>query len=221
MFKAGQLLRAIVLDSASLLVSIRYGLQTDPIAQSHITSLRASPDSTTLVAPNIQMADPWSLSPDGNFLCYKGQLYVPDHQATRLDVLRSCHDHRLAGHPGITKTIKNIRRQFYWPKIVTFVTNYIHSCETCCHSKSLHHKPFGPHRFLLISERPWDSISMDFIEGLPLSKGHDTILVVVCRLTKMALFIPTFQDIDAEDLAHIFLSQVFVKHGTPMDIVSD
>src|SRR5882724_4048377 len=62
---------------------------------------------------------------------------------------------------------------------------------------------------------------MDFIEGLPLSNGHDTILVVVCCLTKMALFIPTFRDIDAEDLACIFLSQVFAKHGTPTDIVSD
>ena len=62
---------------------------------------------------------------------------------------------------------------------------------------------------------------MDFIEGLPLSGGHDTILVIVCHLTKMALFIPTFRDIDAEDLSHIFLSQVFAKHGTPTDIVSD
>ena len=49
----------------------------------------------------------------------------------------------------------------------------------------------------------------------------DTILVVVCHLTKMALLIPTFQDIDAEDLAHIFLSQVFAKHGTLTDIISD
>jgi len=62
---------------------------------------------------------------------------------------------------------------------------------------------------------------MDFIEGLPLSDGHDRILVVVCHLTKMTLFIPTFHNIDAEDLAHIFLSQGFMKHGTPTDIVSD
>src|SRR5882672_149473 len=117
--------------------------------------------------------------------------------------------------------IKNIHRQFYWPKMVTFVTDYIHSCVVCCCSKSLHHKPFGPHQFLLIGEQPWDSISMDFIEGLPISNGHNTILVVVCHLTKKELFIPTFRDIDAEDLAHIFLSQVFVKHGTPTDIVSD
>jgi len=47
---------------------------------------------------------------------------------------------------------------------------------------------------------------MDFIEGLPLSDGHDMILVVVCCLTNMALFIPTFCNIDAEELAHIFLS---------------
>ena len=62
---------------------------------------------------------------------------------------------------------------------------------------------------------------MDFIEGLPLSDNHDTILVIICRLTKMALFIPTFRDIDAEDLAMIFLVHVFSKHGTPSDIVSD
>ena len=62
---------------------------------------------------------------------------------------------------------------------------------------------------------------MDLIEGLPLSDGHDTILVVVCCLTKMALFIPTFHDIDAEDLACIFLLQVFEKHGTMTDIVSN
>src|SRR5882672_11334693 len=108
MFKAGQLLCAIVLDSASLLVSIRHGLQNDLIAQSHITRLRVGPDLTTTVKPAVQLPDPWSLSQDGNFLCFKGQLYVPDHQATRLDVLRSCHYHRLADHPGITKTIKNI-----------------------------------------------------------------------------------------------------------------
>src|SRR5882724_7118858 len=159
--------------------------------------------------------DPRSLSQDGDSLRHKRLLYVPDNQDIRLDILHSHHDHHLAGHPGITKKIKNICRQFYWPRMVTFVTDYIHSCLVCSRSKSLHHKPFGPHHFLLIRERPWDSILMDFVEGLPLSNGHDTILVVVCRLTKMALFIPTFRDIDAEDLAHIFLSQVFAKHGTP------
>jgi len=66
----------------------------------------------------------------------------------------------------------------------------------------------------------WD-LAWEQIVTLPLSDGHDTILVVVCHLTKMVLYIPTFHDIDVEDLACIFLSQVFVKHGTLTDIVSN
>src|SRR5882724_11490603 len=152
MFKAGQLLCAIVLDSASLLISIHHGLQTDLIAQSHLTCLRVGPDLNTLVPSTPSPGDPWSLSKDGDFLRYKELLYVPDNQDVQLDILRSHHDHRLAGHPAITKMIKNIRRQFYWPRMVTFITNYIHSCSLCSCSKSLHHKPFGPHRFLPIGE---------------------------------------------------------------------
>ena len=46
---------------------------------------------------------------------------------------------------------------------------------------------------------------MDFIEGLPLSDGHDIILVIICQLSKMALFILTYLDIDAKDVTLIFL----------------
>src|SRR5882724_224993 len=60
MFKAGQLLHAIILDLASLLISIRHGLQTDLIAQSHLACLRVGPDSTTTVLTTAS-PDPWSL----------------------------------------------------------------------------------------------------------------------------------------------------------------
>ena len=81
MFKPSQLLQAVVLDSATLLISIKQGLATDPIAQAHLHCLRACqlhPDSTD---------DPWSLSKDGEFLLFKGALFVPDHADVRLDVL--------------------------------------------------------------------------------------------------------------------------------------
>jgi len=87
--------------------------------------------------------------------------------------------------------------------------------------QSLHHNPFGPHLIPLDRQTTLGLNLNGLYQRLPLSDGHDTILVVVCHLTKMALFIPTFQDIDAEDLAHIFLSQVFAKHGTPTDIISN
>ena len=81
MFKPGQLLQAVVLDSATLLVSIKQGLAMDLIAQVHLRRLRAHqphPDSKD---------DPWSLSKDGEFLLFKGALFVPDHADVQLDVL--------------------------------------------------------------------------------------------------------------------------------------
>ena len=102
MFKPGQLLWAIVLDSAMLLVSIKQGLATDLIAQAHLRCLRSHqphPDS---------MDDPWMLSKAGEFLLFKGALFVPDHADVCLDVLQSYPDHRLMGHPGISKMVSNI-----------------------------------------------------------------------------------------------------------------
>ena len=186
MFKPGQLLQAVVLNLVSLLILIKHGLITDPFAQAHMARLRSSNSSVT----SDDASCAWSLSQNGEYLLYKGAVYVPDHQDVRLDVLRSYHDHHLAGHPGIGKTVTNIRRQFYWPHLIQFVTDYVQSCTTCSRNKSIHHKPFGPYRFLPVAIRPWGCISMDFIEGLPLSNGFDTILVIICCLSKMGLFIP-------------------------------
>jgi hypothetical protein len=44
---------------------------------------------------------------------------------------------------------------------------------------------------LTIPEKKWEVITMDFITGLPkTNKQHDSIMVVVDKLTKVAHFVP-------------------------------
>jgi len=62
---------------------------------------------------------------------------------------------------------------------------------------------------------------MDFIEKLPLSSRFDTILVIVDRLTKQAIFIPAHDTITSVDLARLFVLHVFSKHGIPSHVTSD
>ncbi|MBW0576467.1 hypothetical protein O181_116182 [Austropuccinia psidii MF-1] len=62
---------------------------------------------------------------------------------------------------------------------------------------------------------------MDFITQLPWSNNVDSILVVVDRFSKMAIFIPAYGTITALELAQIFISHVFSKHGLPVSIFSD
>ena len=54
---------------------------------------------------------------------------------------------------------------------------------------------------------------MDFIEQLPSSEGFTAILVVVDRLSKQAIFIPTYDTITSMQLAQLFVLHVFSKHG--------
>jgi hypothetical protein len=62
---------------------------------------------------------------------------------------------------------------------------------------------------------------MDFIEHLPASEGHTAILVVVDRLSKQSIFIPTYDTITAVQLAELFVIHVFSKHGIPSHVTSD
>ena len=62
---------------------------------------------------------------------------------------------------------------------------------------------------------------MDLIEQLPDSDGYSAILVVVDRLSKMSLFIPTTNSVTAEEIARLFVQHVFSKHGVPSDVISD
>ncbi|GKB06258.1 putative reverse transcriptase domain-containing protein [Tanacetum coccineum] len=63
---------------------------------------------------------------------------------------------------------------------------------------------------------------MDFVTKLPKSSsGHDTIWVVVDRLTKSAHFLPIREDYKTEKLAKIYTNEIVARHGVPVSIISD
>jgi Integrase zinc binding domain len=166
----------------------------------------------------------FTFSEDSTLLLYKGHIYVPDYGNVCLTILHASHNHLLVGHPGIHKTIHLVTRKYYWPGLTMMVKSYVGSCVVCAHAKPSHHAAYGPLKYLSIPEHPWNSISMDFITGLPLSSSSDSIVVIMDRFTKMGLFIPTITMLTAEGLADLVITWVVVKHSTPAtpaDIISD
>jgi hypothetical protein len=182
-------------------------LPSDPLAAIHLSTSK-SPDSC------------WSIDTDG-FLRLDGHIYVPDSNVLQLRVLQYKHDHPLSGHFGQNRTLELIRREYTWPGLRTFVKDYVSSCTSCARTKVPRHKPYGLLKQLPIPEKPWNFISMDFIEQLPASSGFTSILVVVDRLSKQCIFIPTHDTITSPELAKLFLLHVFSKHGVPSHITSD
>ncbi|MBW0509750.1 hypothetical protein O181_049465, partial [Austropuccinia psidii MF-1] len=131
----------------------------------------------------------YSFEPQAKLLLFKDRVVIPRNEEINLNILQKGHDSPFAGHPGQEKTLKIIKRDFHWAGMNQFIKDYVSS------------------------SGPWNSVSMDFITQLHLSKKFHSILVVVEGFSKMATFIPTYGTITALESAEIFISHVFVKHG--------
>nr|GEU75111.1 putative reverse transcriptase domain-containing protein [Tanacetum cinerariifolium] len=68
----------------------------------------------------------------------------------------------------------------------------------------------------------WEKITMDFINKLPRTRcGHDSIWVIVDRLTKAAHFLAIREDYKIEKLARLYINEIIARPGIPVSIISD
>ena len=117
---------------------------------------------------------------------------------------------------------KDMRRTFWWPSLKRSIAQYVARCLTCQQVKGERKKPGGELQPLEIPNWKWEDISMDFVSGLPRTRGrNDSIWVIVDRLTKSAHFLPVRKTRDLESLARLYLKEIVRLHGAPRSIVSD
>jgi hypothetical protein len=152
-----------------------------------------------------QIEKGYALGTDG-LLLYKNIIYVPNDRELKLAILKEMHNVTYAGHPGYQKTVAAVKSHYFWPGMKKEIVEYIARCMECQKVKAEHRHPAGLLQPLPIPEWKWEVITMDFITGLPrTSKQHDSIMVVVDKLTKAAHFIPLKTTHRAADVVDIFL----------------
>jgi hypothetical protein len=140
----------------------------------------------------------------------------------KLAIVKEMHNVAYAGHPRYQKTVVAVKSPYFWPVLKKEIDEYIAICMECQKVKAEHRHPTRLLQPLPIPEWKWDVVTMDFITRLPrTSKQHDSIMVVVDKLTKAAHFIPLKTTHRATDVADIFLKEVARLHGIPKTIVSD
>nr|GEW04384.1 hypothetical protein [Tanacetum cinerariifolium] len=66
----------------------------------------------------------------------------------------------------------------------------------------------------------WEGIAMDFVTKLPRTgSGHDTIWVIMDRLTKSAHFLPIREDYKMDRLSRLYLNEIVSRHGVSILII--
>ncbi|GJW93516.1 hypothetical protein Tco_0173188 [Tanacetum coccineum] len=125
----------------------------------------------------------FEIRPDGT-RCIKNRSWLPLFGNLRDLIMHESHKSKYSIHPGSDKMYQDLKKLYWWPNMKAIIAEYVGKCLTCSRVKAECQKPSG---LLVQPEIPmwkWERITMDFITKLPkTSNGHDTIWVIVDRLT--------------------------------------
>jgi hypothetical protein len=121
---------------------------------------------------------------------FKDRVWIPKLGDIRELVLAEAHKSRMSVHPGSTKMYYDLRSEYWWPGMKRDIALYVEQCVTCSQVKAEHQKPYGSLQPLVIPVWKWEELTMDLVTKLPkTARQHDSIWVIVDRLTKSAHFL--------------------------------
>ncbi|GJS94378.1 putative reverse transcriptase domain-containing protein [Tanacetum coccineum] len=141
--------------------------------------------------------------------CIKNQRWLPFFGNLRDLIMHESHKSKYSIHPGSDKMHQDLKKLYWWPNIKAIIAEYVGKCLTCSRVKAECQKPSGLQVQPEIPMWKWERITMDFVTKLPkTSSGHDTIWVIVDRLTKSAHFIPTRETDSMETLTRAEVGDV-------------
>ncbi|KAA0037289.1 ty3-gypsy retrotransposon protein [Cucumis melo var. makuwa] len=150
------------------------------------------------------------------YLVKKRRLY------SQTELLTEAHSSPFTMHPGSTKMYQDLRCVYWWMNMKKEVADFISRCLVCQQVKAPRQRPAGLLQPLSVPGWKWESVSMDFIRGLPKTlKGYTVIWVFVYRLTKSAHFIPGKSTYTASKWGQLYMTEIVKLHGVPVSIISD
>ncbi|KAJ9538121.1 hypothetical protein OSB04_030854 [Centaurea solstitialis] len=143
---------------------------------------------------------------------FKDRIWIPKVDQLRKMIMDEAHQSRYSIHPGSDKMYKGLKEHYWWPGMKKDIATYVSKCLTCARIKAEHQKPSGLLQQPEIPEWKWERISMDFLPKT--KKGHDSIWVIVDRLTKSVHFLPIRETYSIDRLAQ-FHATWNANHDNP------
>ena len=147
---------------------------------------------------------------------------MTDDKELKKKLLFEAHNTVFTMHLGGNKMYQDLKQHYWWKGMKRDVTEYLSKCLTCQQVKAEHQILTGLLNPLPFPQWKWDNITMDFVSSLPLTqKKHDSVWVIVDKLTKSAHFIPVRMDYLMDRLAELYMKKIVRLHSIPLSIVSD
>jgi len=152
---------------------------------------------------DIKLKNCWT---QNEILYHDNQLWVSFNELLQMNLIREMHDQSSVNHSDILRTVKVIKRNYYWSFMRKTINQYIWNCYICQRSKTFRNKSNNLLQSLLIFEQRWQDIAINFIIDLSDSSEYNAILTIICRLSKERHYISCIindEDITVEKTAEM------------------
>ncbi|KAK8947224.1 hypothetical protein KSP39_PZI006735 [Platanthera zijinensis] len=157
----------------------------------------------------------------GGHLYYHGRVVIPASSPWKEIMLHEFHSSPAGGHAGVLRTLQRLRANVFWRGLRGDTQRFVQQCDMCQRQKYETSSPAGLLTPMEIPQQIWETVSMDFIEGLPRSQGKSVILVIVDKLSKYGHFLALSHPYTAETVVDLFTREIVRLHGLPSSIISD
>ena len=125
-------------------------------------------------------------------------------------------------HPCSTNMYHELRKIYWWDGLKKDIAEFVDKCLNCEKMKDEHQKLGGSLQEIKVPTLKWEDINMDFLVGLPQTqRQHDSIWLVVDRLTKSTHFFPVKSTYSTEDYSRIFKDDIACRQGILLSIISN
>ena len=161
----------------------------------------------------------FNFSKNGLLSTLDGKIVVP--LCKKKEILELNHDHKLAGHLGITKTLKRIRDRYFWPSAETDITNYIKNCLICNKRKALNKCNKAPMQPIKVTNKIWHTLAMDIVGPITESYNGNKYILVVSEYTTRYVMTMAMENQTAKTVAKHFVYEVLLKYGAPENVLTD
>ncbi len=195
-------------------------LETNEIDE-NCTLLREAITRDETQYEDIKLKNCWT---QNEILYHNSQLWVSFNELLQMNLIREIHDQSSIDHSEILRTVKIMKRNYYWFSIRKTIDRYIQNCYVCQRLKTSRNKSNNLLQSLFISEQRWQNIVMNFIINLFDSYDYNAILTVICRLSKERHYISCIindEDITVEKTAEMLLQWIYWTHDLSSFIVFD
>ncbi len=160
-------------------------LETNEIDE-NCTLLREAIARDEIQYEDIKLKNCWT---QNEILYHNSQLWVSFNELLQMNLIREIHDQSSVDHSDILKTVKVIKRNYYWSSMRKTIDRYIQNCYVCQRSKTSRNKSNDLLQPLFISEQRWQNIVMNFIIDLSDSYNYNAILTVICVTSVLSLLL--------------------------------